>query len=296
MEISSATLNALRTNYRGDFNFGLSTLAKPKYTSVATYISSSALSNTYGFIRDWPMMREWIGDRQVKSIAEGAYSIVNDEFEATVAVKRKNIETDTLGVYKPMMQSLGQAAGEHPDRLVFQLMAAGDSTLCWDGQNYFDTDHPVGDDGDVYSNLQAGEAEPWVLMCTTKPLKPLIYQERIKPRFVAMTDPNDETVFSRAEYRYGVDMSCAGGFAFPQLAFMSRAALTAENYDAARTAMGKLVSDEGHKLEIVPDLLAHGPSNRSAAKQLFGASIIPGGGTNIFYEDINLLQSAWLAE
>ena len=111
MIITAAALDALRTGFRNDFNTGLKSLP-PKYTGVATKVPSSTISNTYGWIKDWPRLRKWVGDRVLKSIAEGSYSVENDEFEGTVGVKRKLIETDNLGIYGPMMQGLGQSAAE----------------------------------------------------------------------------------------------------------------------------------------------------------------------------------------
>ncbi|CAH8720532.1 Mu-like prophage major head subunit gpT family protein [Paenibacillus melissococcoides] len=43
------------------------------------------------------------------------------------------------------------------------------------------------------------------MLCTTKPLKPLIYQERKAARFVAMDRDTDENVFMRKQFLYGVD-------------------------------------------------------------------------------------------
>ena len=41
----------------------------------------------------------------------------------------------------------------------------------------------------------AGSDTAWYLLCTTKPIKPLIYQERKKPKFVSKTGEQDDNVF-----------------------------------------------------------------------------------------------------
>jgi phage major head subunit gpT-like protein len=55
-------------------------------------------------------MREWIGDRQIKSIASKKVTVINRKFEDSVGVKREDIEDDNYGLYKPMMEDLGMNA------------------------------------------------------------------------------------------------------------------------------------------------------------------------------------------
>ena len=76
------------------------------------------------------------------------------------------------------------------------------------------TDHPVGlPDAEVsVSNFVDGAATPWYLLDNSRAIKPLIYQERKKAKFVSMTKDEDEAVFMKKEYRYGVDSRCNVGF------------------------------------------------------------------------------------
>jgi phage major head subunit gpT-like protein len=292
MLITATALDALRTGFRNDFNTGL-TGVKPDWDKVATRVPSTTKSNTYGWLSDWPRLREWIGDRQVKSLSESAYTIPNKSFESTVGVGRDAIEDDEFGIYGPMMSSMGQAAGELPDDLVFSLLAAGFETPCHDGQNFFDDEHPGGEDG-TWSNVQAGAGEAWFLLDTTRPLKPLIFQERKKPEFVSMTKIDDEAVFTAKEFRYGVDSRAAAGFGFPQLAFGSKAPLTEANYEAAYEAMTSRRNEEGRPLKVRPNLIVVGPGNRAAAKKLFDAMLTTGGESNTYYKDVDILVTQWV--
>jgi phage major head subunit gpT-like protein len=132
-------------------------------------------------------------------------------------------------------------------------------------------------------------------MDTSRPLKPMIYQERQPPKFVAMTQETDEAVFMKNEYRYGVDLRANAGFGFPQLAYASQAALTADNYATNRQAMVSQVSETGHKLNIKPNIIVVGPSNRATAKQLFEAARIASGADNIYFHDVDVVEVPWLA-
>lgn len=292
MIVNNASLEALRVGFNASYMRAFNA-ATPLYAGLATTIPSSAKLNTYGWMGDFPTMRRWIGDRRIKSLGEKAYTLANEDFEATIGVAKNDIEDDTLGVYTPIIEGLGQSAKTYPDKLVFNVVADGFIQPCYDGQNFYDEEHPVGDG--VVSNVTDGAGTPWFLLDCSRPLKPYIFQERQKPNFAAMTLPNDEAVFMRKEFRYGVDARGAAGYAFWQLAHASKAPLTADNYAAARAAMMAIKNDEGEPLAVKPTHLVVGGSNTAAAKQLIEAMTGPNGSSNIWYKDVAVLEAPRLA-
>ena len=70
----------------------------------------------------------------------------------------------------------------------------------------------------------AGADEQWYLLCTTKALRPLIYQERKAPKFVSLINDTDENVFMRKQFLYSVEARANAGYGFWQLAFGSTGA------------------------------------------------------------------------
>ena len=67
----------------------------------------------------------------------------------------------------------------------------------------------------------AGHDKAWFLLSTSRPLKPLIYQERKKAKFVSLTSETDENVFMKKQYIYGADSRGNAGFGFWQMAYGS---------------------------------------------------------------------------
>lgn len=61
----------------------------------------------------------------------------------------------------------------------------------------------------------------WFLLCTSKAIKPFIFQNRRKPTLVVKDSPEDDNVFFHNEHLYGVDMRCNAGFGLWQLAYGS---------------------------------------------------------------------------
>lgn len=297
MIINKANLAALFTGYKTVFNEAFAA-AESDWDKVATLVPSSTKQETYAWLGTSTRFREWIGERVIQNLKSHDYTIKNVSFENTVGVDRDDIEDDTYGVYRPLIAQLGQDAKTHPDTLVFGLLKAGFDTVCYDGQYFFDTDHPVIDETGVeqsVSNVQDGDKTPWFLLDTSKAVKPLIFQRRRDYTFVAMDNGEDEAVFMRKQYRYGVDARVNSGYGLWQLAFGSKKALTAENYAAARAAMMSLKGDGGKPLNVRPTLLVVPPELEGAAREILLAERNDMGATNVYRNTAELLVTPWLA-
>lgn len=274
--ITPALLQSLFTGFKKNFEDAKSE-APAQYTKIATVIKSTTKSNTYGWLGKFPNLRKWVGDRVIESMKAHGYQIVNEDFEATVGVDRNDIEDDELGIYAPMFAEMGRSAGIHPDELCFGLLGAGFTTPCYDSQYFFDTDHPVYPKADgtgtpvLTANVvvDAGyQGEPWFLLDTSRALKPVIFQDRKSPELVAMTKIDDEAVFTRKEFRYGVDCRDAAGFGFWQLAFANKRALTPDNLWDSFSKMREFQADGGRKLGVKATMLVVPPSLEKLATQM----------------------------
>lgn len=297
MIISQATLDALRTGFSTAFRDGLGLAALQK-DRVAMTIRSTTASNTYGWLNQMPGMREWIGSRVIQNLAESAYVIANKHFEETVGVDRNDIEDDNLGQYSMLMTRLGEAAAGFPEQLVWDLLKNGFSTNCYDGQFFFDTDHPIVlADGSTstFVNTDGGAGTPWFLLCTNQSVKPIIYQERKPATFVSKDKETDDNVFSQRRFVYGVDLRCNVGYGLPQMAWGSKQALSGANYGIARAALMGMKGDGARPLGLVPNLLVVPPALESDARKLLNSEYGTGGITNEWKGTAELLVVPWLA-
>lgn len=297
MLINAANLAALRAGFSTAFQGALGS-ADTQYASVATVINSTQKEQKYGWLGKMPNVRKWVGPRAVQNLMQHDYTIVEEPFELTIGVDRDDVETDNLGIYTPMFQDMGQQAAEFPDTLVFDLLKAGFSTPCYDGQNFFDTDHPVLDaDGNVVSvsNTGGGSGTPWFLMDTRRPLKPIILQKRKDFNFVAKDKETDDNVFDNNEYVYGTDARMNVGFGFWQFAYGSQQTLDAAAYGAARAALTGMKGDYGKPLGLKPNLLVVPPTLESAARKILNSEFASGGETNEWKGTAELLVVPWLA-
>lgn len=297
MIINASNLSALFQAYKLIFQQTFSA-TQSDFAKIATTVPSTTSKEVYPWLGQTTRFRQWIGDRLVQNLMTHDFSIKNLPWENTVGVPRETIEDDTYGLYKPMLAQLGQDARQHPDELVFSLLASGFNSLCYDGQYFFDTDHPVLQaDGSVasVSNFGGGAGTAWYLLDATKVIKPLIYQVRKDYNFVALDKENDDNVFNRKEYVYGVDARSNVGFGLWQLAYGSKQTLDATSYAAARTALMSLKGENGKPLGVRPSLLVVPPSLEGAALQLLQAEKNANGSTNIYQNTAQLLVTPWLS-
>jgi phage major head subunit gpT-like protein len=189
-------------------------------------------------------------------------------------VDRNDIEDEQLGFYNPIVAALAQEARKHPEKLLADLMSAGFTTACYDGQYFFDTDHPVG--SATASNFGGGSGTPWYLLDTSRAIKPFIFQLRREVQLVRMDRQEDEHAFMRKKYRYGVDYRGAAAYGLWQLAYSSKETLNPTNYAVARTAMMSLTNSEGRPLGIKPSMLLVPPSLEALAREILQAQFIIG--------------------
>lgn len=299
MIVSSDNLNKLRTGFSASYKEGLKNSAAPVSPKVCMTVPSSTKEMRYGWLGKMPKIREWVGPRVIQNISESDYAIKEKAFELTVGVDRDDIETDNLGIYSTLFQAIGEATLMDPEQLIWDLLKNGFATACYDGQFFFDTDHPVLDaDGVATSvaNTDGGAGTPWFLLDTSRVVKPLIKQVRRDfGELVAKDKPTDDNVFDRNEYVYGVDARMNFGYGFWQMAWGSKQALTVANYEIARAAMQSFKSDFGRPLGITPKLLVVPPALEGAGLRILQSQLVNGGESNPWAGTAELLVVPWLA-
>jgi phage major head subunit gpT-like protein len=133
-----AVFTALKTTFNNAFDG-----APSQWQATAMLVPSGSGQNDYTWLSKFPKMRKWIGDKVIKSLEAFKYTIVNDDFEATVEVDRNDIEDDNLGIYSPQAQMAGYSARQLPDEIVSELKNNAFASECYDGQYFYDTDHSV---------------------------------------------------------------------------------------------------------------------------------------------------------
>lgn len=297
MLITASTLQALQQGFNAAFLQGFGSV-KPSWNLIAMRVPSSTKTENYGWMKDLPGMREWVGQRVIHNLESAGAQLTNKNYEHTIGVDRNDIEDDRLGIYSPMFSMQGEIVASHPDSLVWGLLPQGFTTKGFDGQYFFDTDH-VGYTASgaetSWSNTGGGSGAPWFLMDLSRQyMKPLIFQERKAAEFVSLNRATDPNVFLERQYLFGAEARYVAGFGFHQLAYGSKATLDAAAFNAARLALETQRRPDGSPLPVMATHLVCGPSRRAEAEAILMKEYLASGESNTNYKAVNLIVSPWL--
>lgn len=297
MLINAANLDALRVGFKTTFQGALGQ-ASQDWQRIATVVPATTKEQKYGWLGKVPNVREWIGPRAVQNLMQHDYAIKEKALELTIGVDRDDIETDNLGIYAPLFAEMGLSTGSEWAKMVYAQLKNGFTTNCYDGQFFFDTDHPVLDEAGAVTtvaNTDGGSGPAWFLLDVSRAIKPIILQKRKEFEFVSMDRVTDEVVFTNKEFRYGADARGNTGFGFWQMAWGSKQTLDAAHYATARGALMGMKGDYGRPLGIMPNLLVVPPTLESAARKILNSEYAAGGETNEWKGTAELLVTPWLA-
>lgn len=102
---------------------------------------STQETETYKWLGNVPKYREWLGGREAGKPKVESYAIKNKLWEQTLEFGIDDLRRDKTGQIQIRIGELAQAGAAFWEDMVTSLIIA--DGLCYDGQNFFDTDHPV---------------------------------------------------------------------------------------------------------------------------------------------------------
>lgn len=137
--------------------------AAPEVSSkFAMEVPSSSRSTLHGWLADQSSVKEWLGKRKAQSMGTRHWEVVNRHFELTYGFDVNQINDDLSGlVAQAVMKARSNQSkwARHKDLMCALALEAGVDTDCYDGQFFFDTDHPVDLEGitsGTFDNIISG--------------------------------------------------------------------------------------------------------------------------------------------
>jgi phage major head subunit gpT-like protein len=116
--------------------------AEQWWTQIATEVTSDTTKNIYPWTELIPDFREWTGERVVHTPVVRFQELVNKPFEDTIGMPVETMADDTLRLYKPQVEMMGEAASNLWNRVTVDTIKRALTDTVYDGQFFFDTDHP----------------------------------------------------------------------------------------------------------------------------------------------------------
>lgn len=122
---------------------------------IAMRIASDQQSEEHKWLGQVPAMSEFKGQRLIKGLRSSGQIIPNVEYEASIEVRKRELRGDKTGQIMARINGLVDRALTHPRTLISTLLLNGPSSICYDGQFFFDTDHSEGDSGSQSNDISA---------------------------------------------------------------------------------------------------------------------------------------------
>lgn len=284
-----------------------------KFRQVADVRERASITTDLSHIGFFPTGRRWIGDKHIKAMRAYTYRVTSKEYEATIDVERRRIReamrnrgdaslAQRLGLPEITQKLAGSAARQY-EKLAFEALAYGhnsthpddgDDITCFDGQPFFDTAHPNGDQSTFSNEDESGAVDAWFL-CDSR-VMPVMLLEVEAPYIATQMDPNtSEFVFRTGRWLMGWEADVGVAYTVPQACFRSTATFNEANLDAHMTTMAQYVNDQGEPLDVMPDTIIYGPSNATAIEELIRENRKSGGDSNNrFFGQFKLIKSGRL--
>lgn len=154
MVITPANLDALFISFNQQFKDSYMGVPQPLLESIGTRIPSNTRDQRYPIVQSLSgAMRQWTGERQLQNIFLDGFVVTNAKWENSLVIERTDIEDDQYGVYSSMLiPNLARHAKLLPDQQIALQINNGNSTKCYDGQNFFSTTHPTDPSGQTSGN------------------------------------------------------------------------------------------------------------------------------------------------
>tara|TARA_Y100000310_G_scaffold344004_1_gene454493 strand:+ start:7441 stop:8385 length:945 start_codon:yes stop_codon:yes gene_type:complete len=127
--------------------------------SISNHFGSDQLTETYEFLGQSPVFREWIGGRNAKGLLDFNFTITNKHYESTLEITERQRGRDKTSQVQIRINDQVRRASAHWASLLSTLITNGASTACYDAQFFFDTDHSEGASGSQSNDVDIDISE-----------------------------------------------------------------------------------------------------------------------------------------
>lgn len=124
---------------------------------ISDYVDSDQEIETHRGLGNVPRMKRTRGGKDVKQLRKYEFEIRNEDFDVTIGIPTADIRRDKTGQIQKRVAELVKASQTHWNTLASGLIVNGHTTECYDGSNFFSTDHEVGDSGTQKNIITASD-------------------------------------------------------------------------------------------------------------------------------------------
>lgn len=115
-------------------------------------------SEEHGWLTGTMQMTEQTGDPELAEPPAAVQTVRHKDWVCGFRMKLKHWMANKAGMAEAMIDEQVEVAMSHPGQRVQELIVAGESAVCYDGQYFFDTDHSEVDSGTQDNDITYAKA------------------------------------------------------------------------------------------------------------------------------------------
>ncbi len=140
----STDAQAALEEFRQDFAMALAQGGVESWArELGLFNVSKALKTTYPVPVHAALYEEFKGDMRYRSLFEKSIELIPKTWQDGVAELASIIEAPDFIGWGEQPAAMAAAALSLENEIITTVLEAGTTTVCWDGEYFFDTDHPV---------------------------------------------------------------------------------------------------------------------------------------------------------
>lgn len=149
-DVLQLTLAGIKTDFDDAYQ---ESAPKAKWPMIASEIETTLPTQNYAWLGRGATMGLFKDRVEAQSLNSYSYSLSDNIYKADMVVERKTLEDDQYALVKMRAQQLGDEYPRFEDELIFSMLEAGFTNLCYDGQYFFDVDHSDSALSGIQSNV-----------------------------------------------------------------------------------------------------------------------------------------------
>lgn len=122
---------------------------------ATTPFESDQDSENYAWLGMVPQMSVKRGDKKFSQLRASEWEVKNIEYQGGIVLPKKHIIYDKTTQVQTRVSELADRATAHWWSLIAPLIVNAETSVCYDGQYFFDTDHVEGDSGTQDNDITA---------------------------------------------------------------------------------------------------------------------------------------------
>ena len=147
-----------------------------------TEVGSKSKVENYPWMFPPPLLAQWDGFTRYAKLGNTIYRIPNVTYRTGFEVLTQDLDDDQIDGFKIQAAAMAKGAQIYKGIQCLLTLAAGQTTPCFDGSNFFASSHTVGAGNNIFTANTAGTDGVThamaILIVGNKVVKPLLWQTR----------------------------------------------------------------------------------------------------------------------